>query len=181
MIVAAHHQWQFETRGVNDPKWTKYHRRDRSNALQSTWRPLILMLLAFKGEPHNIEEVRAYQRDRWGYKDGETAVIELNALHAPSITATGVDRETYRPQRICTIREHLLERPPTFAVFYGRSYQDYYEQITQAKFDASGFTRCGRTICVLVPQPARSGWTNEEWCEIGLRLRARSDVVERVV
>jgi hypothetical protein len=177
----AHHQWQLETQGIDNPKWTKYHRRDRSNALQATWRPLILVLLTFKGEPHDTEDVRRYQRDRWGYKNDETAVIELNALHAPSIATIGVDRQAYRTQRIRTIREHLLERPPTFAVFYGQSYQDHYEEMTQAKFDSDGFAQCGRTVCVLAPQPARSGWTNEEWCELGRRLRARSDVVERVV
>jgi len=168
-----HHQWQLETQGVDNSEWTKYHRRDRPNVLQSTWRPLILMLLAYKEAPCEREDVRLYQRDYWGSKNGETAVIELNALHARSIATTGVDRGTHRPSRIRTIRERLLENEPKFAVFYGLEYRTYYEEIAGTSFDADRFSHCGKTICALAPQPARSRKTNAWWVELAATIRSK--------
>ncbi len=169
----AHHQWQLETLGIDDPKWTKYHRTAPPNALQATWRPLILLLLACKGEPCGRDDVREYQRDRWGMVDGETAVVELNALHAPSIATQGVEREKYRPARIRIIAERLKDNPPDFAVFYGIQYKRYYEEIAGVAFDADGFGIRGGTVSALVPQPARAGKTNEWWIELGRKIRSR--------
>ncbi len=169
----SHHQWELETKGIDNPDWTKWHRRERPNVTQSTWRSLIQALLAFKGEPSDLESVRVYQRDRWGMLADETAVIELNALHAPS-SAARVDRETHRPQRIRTIRERMAQFRPTFAVFYGNGYRPSYEQIVGGPFGEDGFARSGNTICALVPHPARSGKSREWWDEFGQRLHSTS-------
>jgi hypothetical protein len=166
----SHHQWELETKGVDNPDWTKWHHRERPNVTQSTWRPLIQALLAFKDEPSDLESVRCYQRDHWGMLADETAVIELNALHAPN-NAAKVDRETFRPQRIRAIRERMAQYEPTFAVFYGKDYRTFYEEIVGTTFDDGGFGRSGETICALVPHRARSGKKREWWDEFGSRLR----------
>lgn len=175
----AHHQWELETQGIDNPDWTKWHRRDRPNVLQATWRPLILMLLAYKGESCDRESVRVYQRDDWGMSLGETAVIELNALHARSLAAK-VEREVYRPKRIVTIRERMVENRPAFAVFYGTQYRTFYEEIVGHAFDEDGFASSGDTTCVLVPHSARSGKTNCWWARRGVEIRRRCESRGRV-
>ena len=106
--------------------------------------------------------------------NGETAVIELNALHAPNLSAN-VEREKHRPDRIRTIRARMAESQPEFAVFYGTSYQAYYEQIVGHAFDADGYAWYGDTLCLLVPHSSRSGKTNEWWAEKGRAMRAMVD------
>ncbi len=165
----AHHQWELETKGIDNPHWTKWHRR-KNNVTQSTWRPLIQTLLAFKDEPSDLESVRLYQRDEWGSTKGETAVIELNALHAPNLAAT-VDREKHRPYRIRTIHERMESYQPMFVVFYGIGYRPFYEQIVGERFAEGGFTRSGDTLCALVPHPARSGKKRTWWGDFAGRLR----------
>jgi hypothetical protein len=168
----SHHLWKRDALGVEDRLWTRWHDGDRPPT-QPTWRPLIQALLAFKGQPSALESVRSYQRDHWGMLADETAVIELNALHAPN-NAAKVDRETHRPQRIRTIRERMVEYRPTFAIFYGKDYRPFYEQIVGSPFGDDGFARSGETICALVPHPARSGKRREWWTELGRRLQTMS-------
>ena len=72
---------------------SRWHRS--KPALQPTWRPLLILLMAFLGKPVDNETLRAYQRDRWGSRSGETCVIELSGLAAASL-AVERDRESFR-------------------------------------------------------------------------------------
>jgi hypothetical protein len=93
---AAHH------RGFGLTKWHQPH-----PPTQETWRKLIRLLLAFKGQPNDIETVRVYQRDEWGSSTGETCVIELSGLASPDMR-TPQDRTTFLTRRMKRIREEVL-------------------------------------------------------------------------
>jgi hypothetical protein len=89
-----------------DSGFTKWH-GGRRPPTQSTWRRLMQALLAYKGEPTDMDAVSVYQRDRWGMREGETALIELMTLHAQSLSHAS-DRTTHREERVKTIGERLL-------------------------------------------------------------------------
>jgi hypothetical protein len=161
--------------GTNFFKW---HGGDRPPT-QPTWRRLIQLLLGYEGKAGDLDAVSIYQRDKWGALKGDTALLEVSALHATSID-TLVDRDAYRDQRITTLKERLEAYRPKFVVFYGRGYSDIYEKIVNARFDANGDAWRGSTLCVLVQHPTgrsipaemKSG---EWWIAKGREMRARTD------
>ena len=127
---------------------------------------------AFEGKPAETSDALAYQHHEWGSKNGETALIELGALHAPSL-ASVVDRETYRQERIKALHERLERYQPVFALCYGLGYREQFEQVVGSAFDSDGFTRCGKTLCVLTPGPtSRVHQDKEWWIDLGKRMRA---------
>jgi hypothetical protein len=65
-------------------------------------------MLAFEGNEATLKDVLRYQHDGWGCENDDTALIELNALHAPSL-ASEVDRAKYRDERIALVHERLVE------------------------------------------------------------------------
>lgn len=70
---------------------TKLHFKKPVN-LQSTWKPLMLLMMTFLKRPVDNNSLRNYQRDRWGALDekgGETCVIELSGLAAPATQFCG--------------------------------------------------------------------------------------------
>jgi hypothetical protein len=139
---------------------------------QPTWRPLIRLLLAYMGQPTDLESVRKYQRDMWGSLCGETALIELSALRATNLDIE-VDRERHRDYRINHIRNRMREHRPRFVVFYGLSYREFYERITRVAFNSAGFCWSGDTLCVLVAHPApRRSRVNESWSDLGRTINA---------
>ncbi len=156
----------------DDPVWRKWHTGPRPPT-QPTWRKLILLFLSFEGTPTDIDAIARFQMEDWGSENGETALIEVSALHAPNLGAN-VDRLAYRDERIATIRERLTEHEPRFVILYGVGYREIYERIAGSPFDADGFTRSGPTLCVLVEHPtARPGKPPEWWIEKGLEIRNR--------
>lgn len=162
-----HHLWKRNTLGVEDRKWTRWHDGDRP-ATQPTWRRLIQLLLAYKGEPTDMHAVSQYQRMPWGSLSGETAVIEVAAGHSPRMSGL----VPFRKQRISTIKRWMREESPTFAVMYGTSYREIYEKIAGA-FDADGFAWFGETLCVLVQHPtAVPGHPPQWWIDKGKQVRA---------
>lgn len=169
-----HHLWKRKVLGLEDRKWTRWHDDAPGRRTQPTWRRLIQLLLAFEGEPTDLDTVHEYQKHRLGRLDGETAVIELGALHAPGL-ATKVDRELHRESRISIIRARLIENKPAFAVCYGYAFANQYARVVGREFDANGFAWCGPTLCVLTPGPtsrppspaAHPAW----WIEKGREMR----------
>jgi hypothetical protein len=146
--------------------------------LQKTWRPLLLLLMAYRGESTSKESLRDYQRDRWGMLDGETCVIELSGLAAPNAeeaTNTG----PFLPERIKVIRERIREHRPRLVVMYGLEQRPSYEQIAEAKFprEPAPFFCKGPTLIALAPHPVsriRVGDKyvgNDYWIELGKKLR----------
>jgi hypothetical protein len=60
------------------------HHGERAD-VQSTWRGLMLFLLAYLEKPHSTGDLLAYQREQLGSAAGETALIELWGLPAKSL------------------------------------------------------------------------------------------------
>jgi len=156
-------------------RFSKWHAGNR-RPTQPTWRRLIQLLLGYEGKRADLDAVSLYQRDNWGVLNGETALLEVSALHAKS-SATSVNRNAYRDERIATLRQRLKEFRPKFVVFYGKEYTSVYETIADARFDQDGCAWHGSTLCVLVLHPTgrniptemRSG---EWWATKGREMRA---------
>lgn len=120
---------------------------------QATWRRLIQLLLSYKQQEASLNAVRLYQRDKWGTLSGETASLNLSALHAKNLN-TDVDRFAYQEERLSILKMRLEENKPIFIVFYGKTYAAKYEQIIGRKFNDSSFAWHKSTLCFLVPHPA---------------------------
>jgi hypothetical protein len=143
--------------------------------LQRTWRPLILLLKTFLDLPSDIENLRAYQRDRWGrVKEGETCVIELSGLAARS-GREPIDRVRFREERIQTIRERILSSKPVFVVTYGLNEKPYWERIAGRSLVRDEVVRVGTTGIAFAPHPQDRGRRNSDWARLGTKLRLESD------
>jgi hypothetical protein len=160
-----------------DSGFMKWHGDDQ-HGTQPTWRRLIQTMLAFEGLPARLDDVLRYQHDGWGCMSDDTAVIELGALHAPSLGAE-VDRTTFRGERVAILRERLLEHPPIFALCYGYGFRKQFERVVGAVFDIDGFAWCGKTLCVLAPGPTShlhgkpTPWASADWwIALGQRMSA---------
>jgi hypothetical protein len=137
--------------------------------LQSTWYRLILLLMGFLKRERESENLREYQRDRWGRQhDGETCVIELSGLAARNFKVPR-DREIFRSQRIEVIRQRMADHKPSLVVLYGIE-QSVRELIVGRSFSLEEIVIIPPTILTAIPHPARSGWTNERYVELGKRL-----------
>jgi len=133
---------------------------------QPTWRQLIRLLLAFEGKPSDNDEIRKYQRDKWGRFDGETCVIELSGLAAPSL-ATLLDRERFLVPRIEHIKANIVKYQPKFVVMYGKQQEQQWIEIAGNEFDGSGFCRKDNTLYAFTVHPVSRGIKNEYWEKLG--------------
>jgi hypothetical protein len=156
---AKHHH------GFGMTKWHQPH-----PPTQPTWRQLIRLFLAHKCMNPNIEDIRAYQRDHWGSKDGETCVIELMGLASPNMR-TPQDRTTFLSRRIERIRKEAFTHQPAFIVMYGLGQREEWERIAGQKFDSNGICHIGKTIAALASHPVAKGLDNEYWVKLGQALR----------
>jgi hypothetical protein len=142
--------------------------------LQRTWRPLILLLKAFLHEPSDIEDLRAYQRDRWGrVKLGETCVIELSGLAARS-SRVPVDRKRFRQERVEIIRQRMLRSKPAFVVMYGVTESPHWEKIAGCPLVRDGVVKAGPMMIAFTPHPQDHGRRNVDWTNLGEMLRKES-------
>jgi hypothetical protein len=98
-----------------DTNLSKWHGGNRPPT-QETWRRLIQLLLGYEGKPADLDAVSLYQRDKWGTLSGDTALPEVSALRARS-RATSINRDTFRDQRIITLRQRLERYPPKIYCF----------------------------------------------------------------
>jgi hypothetical protein len=147
---------------------SRWHRN--KPALQPTWRPLLILLMAFLGKPVDNETLRAYQRDRWGSRSGETCVIELSGLAAASL-AVERDRESFREERIRVIRERIKEHAPRLVVMYGIAQLDAWKEISGCRFEKGKMEKSGSTIFSVHQHPVTPGLKNSKWEQAGIKLR----------
>ena len=139
--------------------------------LQPTWRPLILLLMAFLEKDTDPESLRAYQRDRWGMvSGGETCVIELSGLPANSFKVPR-DRKSFREKRIEVIRQRMQTYRPALVVMYGASEKEYWEELVERSFPLNNVLRVGPTIVAFAPHPTSRGQGNAHWKKLGETLR----------
>jgi hypothetical protein len=145
--------------------------REKLPPLQPTWRPLMLLLMAFLARPTDYESLRAYQRDRWGMlNDGETCVIELSGLAANSFAVLR-NRDEFRSERIAVIRQRIRTYKPALVVSYGKKDKKHWEEISEGAFPDDGIRRVDSTILAFTPHPSRPTRSREYWTEWGERLR----------
>lgn len=165
-----------------DTNFDRWHGEDQHGA-QPTWRRLIQTMLGFEGHNATLEDVLRCQHEGWGCEDDDTALIEVNALHAPGL-ASDLDRTKYRNERIALVPERLTEYGPVFALFYGLTYREIYERIAGTPFDTEGFVWSGKTLCVLTPHPTShlhgkpTPWSNGDWW-IAQGKRMREVILEK--
>lgn len=181
-----HHLWKRDVLGEEDLKWTRWHDDTPGRRTQPTWRRLIQLLFGFKGreDAENLDAIYQYQKYRLGRTDpaeGETAVVELGALHAPGL-ATPIDRLTHRDERIEILGQRLLKYAPQIAVCYGYKFEEQFESVCGGEFNNDGFRWRGSTLCALVPGPTSflrgrpTPWASASWwIEKGRTMRAMVD------
>jgi hypothetical protein len=144
----AHH----ERAAASDPRAATPWYQDGPPHIQDTWGPLIRTLLRFQGRPVTDSDVARYQRNEWGSRDGDTALIELSALRASGLTKKQDARTMYRKERIEDIRSHLNRKTKSgFALFYGLTYKKPNAGIA-GDFGGEGYVWNKETLCVLVVQ-----------------------------
>lgn len=177
----------FGSRELDDCR--EFHRRmdetrwhGENAMLQSTWRKLLLTLMAFLRLPTDEATRLDYQRKKWGRQPGETCVIELSGLAAHDLKVER-DRDSFRDERIRHIRDRIRAHKPRFVVMYGKDRRSLRawnqiaegaDAVVQKDFPFADFRRSGSTILALTPAPASWGPTNEDWIELGKRLRQLS-------
>lgn len=158
--------------------------------IQRTWGCLIRVLLASKGVAADTDAVRQYQRDRLGRAEGESCLLELMPLPAPSINqwpyaAFAVDpslvsRETYlaewRQKRVGAMRELVRQHRPQAVVFYGSGYSDQWTEVAGAEFGVSdGLRGCrvANTVFVVAKHPAAHGTGSAYFARIGAAIASQ--------
>lgn len=150
-------------RAINEHRW---HRGEK---LQSTWRPLILLLMKFRKWPADKESLRGYQRSAWGSTHGETCVIELSGLPANNLSISR-DRESFLPERIKLIRDRMRENHPQLVVMYGARQRQRWEKIAGGSFPPENILVSNGTILAFTRHPVSYG--NAYWEDLGQRLRS---------
>jgi hypothetical protein len=110
----------------------------------------------------DLDDIRAYQRDHWGRENGETCVIELSGIPAPSMREER-DRITFLSRRVDRIRQQMREHRPSFILMYGAGQHEEWEQIADGKFDADGFRWVEGAVAAVAPHPVSHGTGNEFW------------------
>jgi hypothetical protein len=140
--------------------------------IQPTWGKLIRLLLASKGLSPTKEEIRAYQRTRWGMSNGETCVVELSALAANNL---GVEREReqFLNKRVEFLGQKIRKKEPKFVVMYGNSRKQApsREKLAGGPFESDGIRIEGATVLMHVPHPVAFGSKNAEWNNFGELMR----------
>jgi hypothetical protein len=140
---------------------TKWHRDLPQPPLQSTWKPLMLLLFTIKMQLEEEQEkaimhgqgaqlskalksrLRSYQRDKWGSSNGDTCVIELSALPAKNLKEGIKQRliflnedeiDELLQKRIAAIRERMKRYTPALIVMYGLRDEAHWKQIAGGAF-----------------------------------------------
>jgi hypothetical protein len=128
---------------------------------QSTWRQLIRLYLAFKGERSDNDAIGDYQCTKWGSRDGVTCLPELSSLAANGFK---VERERipYRDSRTAYLRDMVVRHKPRFVVMYGggRALQPFWNFIASGSHEPNPFTI-----------------ENIAECEVGFHLDERTSFV----
>lgn len=158
-------------------------------AFQPTWKPLILLLKTFLGEPTDLDSMLAYQSDHWGSSTGETCVIESFGL-TPNDPEPCKDREielweqrqidSALRERMKFIHANMFTFEPKFVVIYGKSQVKYWMKFWKDNgvvvLLSDNIAKLGFTTVVFAQHPTSSGPGNQYWIELGQRLRQESDL-----
>jgi hypothetical protein len=162
--------------------------------LQSTWRRLMLTVLAAQGRHHNKQDLRDYQTRELGTLDGETLLAELFPLPSKNLgtwryaALPGIpelaDRIEYakvwRDRRVILFRNLVRDHRPVAIVAYGKGRWPAYKEVFQqadwtpwphgwcetAIVDVHGV----RILVALTVHPTAHGLTDASWRALGTWL-----------
>lgn len=154
---------------------------------QSTWNKLIRLVLSTRLDAFMLDDVKAYQRERLGRWEQDTALIELLPLPSPStshwlysawdiphLRTRATYRQHYAPLRVQAIRAKIAQYQPSAVVFYSLGYREWWQQIANVEFVPNGrfFTASDEhTRYVMAPHPTGHGVMSEDYHAIGHWLR----------
>jgi hypothetical protein len=121
---------------------------------QSTWRPLLLAFMAYKGlyrgDVTALRWIKDQQATRFGCDGSDTTLLELGGLpaadrgHWPygvfgdaSLASREIYVSTYFPARVERIADEARDREPHFVWMYGsrRDYMIYRKRIAGGRFE----------------------------------------------
>jgi hypothetical protein len=148
---------------IREKRW---HRE--TPMLQNTWRRLMLLLMAFLQRPTDNENLKTYQRDRWGRTNDETCVIELSGLPANNFDVPR-ERGLFRPERISVICERMRTYKPELVVIYGVGTKKQWT--SGGWYSPDSLRRLQSTILEFTPHPSRPSRKDAYWVAQGQRLR----------
>jgi hypothetical protein len=167
----------------------QWHRQKPPARLASTWRPLILLLMIFLGEDADKESLRMYQRKNWGMRDGDTCVIELFGLPAPTFAAHNkLMSEHFEPEEIeCILRgridllsKKILEHRPKFVVMYGRTARKQWGKIAGRLLPDDEVVQIGSTMMLSATHPTAPNKEGDTyWKKLGEKLRVAAGSANR--
>ena len=159
--------------------------------LQRTWAQLCRMVLVSRGEPADLQAVKAYQKDRLGRPAGETCLMELLPLPSPGtdrwfyadwsmlpfLTSRSTYQEQVLPVRIKNLKERIQQHQPKFVIFYGMGYWEHWAAVAEATFtrlapDGFGWAKKNDTNFLIIQHPAAKGVSNDYFERAGKLLLA---------
>lgn len=158
--------------------------------LSKTWSRLIRIKLSRRGEKNpSTEIVRQIQAENWGRISGEECLLELMPLPSPRVndwsysTWSQLDflrtRARYlshiEPVRTALISELLRKHRPQCVVFYGSSYQRFWDKITGdevnwQQVDTARWFRRETTTFFSISHPTARDSTNRWFSSIGTEI-----------
>jgi len=152
--------------------------------IQPTYRRLIEMMLYAENKTHpDKEEIRQFQIKKLGRKQSNHALLELMPLPSKSIAEkhwlyadSGIDGlssrkdylETYKSERIEALRNLIQEHKPKYVICYSLSYQEDWQQLTDAPFIEVNprrlyIARDKETTIAITPHSVAQGLSNKDW------------------
>lgn len=154
----------------------------------ATWARLILLLLETLGLPAGDDEIRSFQRDRWGESGSRVCVAELSGLAAPSMADgklqlqalfTQEEIKALRMERLKAIRQKMHECNPALVVMYTLAEQHDWEVLAGGQFYEKridghrfGLKQWKSTIVALAPHPVGAkGLKKDYWPKAAHEIR----------
>lgn len=156
--------------------------------LQSTWSPLIRMLLAVDGQTPSKDAIKAFQGGRLGRTNGDNCIIELLPLPSPGRDRWSYDQWSGLPQlrnrreyetalkesRSRHIWERIQEHRPELVVFYSFGDMPAWTAVSGCTFTLEGGVHLAKrdgTLFVVTRHPVAWGPTNAYFDSVGTRIR----------
>lgn len=157
---------------------------------ERTWGGLIKILFTIDGnDEFNIEDVKNYQKDKFGRLNSNHCILELFALPAKNIKTQYWDNhyrkhfnitkaEFFKKQlkkRISIIKELIIKNKSKTIIFYGSTYKKFWEEIAGCKINQTKifneekifYKSFNKTKYIVCHHPVAYGVTNEYLAEVG--------------
>ena len=152
--------------------------------LNRTYRRLIQMMLYAETKKHpDKEALRDFQITKLGRSDSNNAILELMPLPSKSIdpkdwiyAETGIEGlssrkdylETYKDERIQSLRSLIEQYKPKYVICYSLSYQEDWHKLTDKPFIEVNprrlyLARDGETTIAITPHSVAQGLSNRVW------------------